>query len=349
MPAKCILTIATLGLIVSFASGGAGPVPDAEVAAMIANYRQRAASETPAPEVSEDVTDPFAGVPWLDTFDGLECPKFSVVDPSLMAQQGTWLAMGAALEDDAEAKPGASSAGDLAKKSQNPISDLISLPFQNNFNFGAGPRKDVQNVLNIQPVIPFKLNADWNLIARAIVPIISNPAPGVHTGDRTGLGDVQLAAFLSPTKSKLIWGVGPVIRVPVATDDILGSGKYSGGPTAVLLTIDGPWVAGGLVQNVWSFAGDGDRGHVNEFLLQPFLNYNLPDGWYLSTGPIITANWAADSSDRWTVPVGGGIGKVLKIGSQPINVSLKTYYNVVRPTNAGDWSIQFQLMFLFPN
>ncbi len=239
---------------------------------------------------------------------------------------------------------------DLAKKTQNPISDLISVPFQNNWNFNVGPRDKTQYVLNIQPVYPMSLNEDWNFIARTIFPVISQPqvVPG---GDReTGLGDIIFQGFFSPKESgKIIWGAGPALSLPTATDDVLGTEKWSAGPAAVALSMNGPWVYGALVQNVWSFAGDDDRGHVSQFLVQPFLNYNLPDGWYLSSAPSITANWAAhDNDDRWTVPVGGGVGKILKIGKLPLNVSLRTYYNVEEPDGGADWQLQFQVQLLFP-
>ena len=146
---------------------------------------------------------------------------------------------------------------DLAKKTQNPVADLISVPFQNNVNFGVGPDDDVQYILNIQPVIPFRLTEDWNLISRTIVPLIYQPelAPGV--GEVFGLGDIQQSLFFSPAKpGTVIWGVGPILQFPTATDDSLGQGKWGAGPTAVALTVQGPWVLGALVNNVWSFAGD---------------------------------------------------------------------------------------------
>jgi hypothetical protein len=248
--------------------------------------------------------------------------------------------------------PGLGSAQDdaeLAKKTQNPVADLISVPFQNNVNFGVGPNDDVQYILNIQPVIPFKLSEDWNLISRTIVPLIYQPelAPGV--GEVFGLGDIQQSLFLSPAKpGKLIWGVGPILQFPTATDDSLGQGKWGAGPTAVALTVHGPWVLGALVNNVWSFAGDSDRPDVNQMLIQPFVNYNLPHAWYVTTAPIITANWEADSDDRWTVPLGAGLGKIVRIGKLPVNIQGSAYYNVVRPDNAAEWQLRIQVQLLFP-
>jgi len=276
----------------------------------------------------------------------------NVADPATPAAKTT---KSAGKTEDAkgneQAKAGGEGeAGDLAKAAQNPIANMISVPLQHNFNFKTGPGDDLQNILNIQPVIPLKLTEDWNVITRTILPVIWQPelAPGV--GPESGLGDIQFSAFFSPVKPTkgVTWGVGPVLQFPSATDDLLGSGKYSAGPTAVALKMDGPWVYGALVQNLWSYAGDGDREEVNQFLIQPFLNYNLPKGWYLSTGPSITANWRAHGKDRWTVPVGGGVGKIMKIGKLPVNMSLRAYYNVMRPSDGPEWTLQYQIQFMFP-
>jgi hypothetical protein len=254
-------------------------------------------------------------------------------------------------DGDGILEPGEDPDAELVRSTQNPVSMLISVPFQSNWNFNTGPRNKTQHILNIQPVYPISLNDDWNLITRTIFPILSQPsfAPGMDR--ENGLGDIQFSAFFAPAESgKIIWGVGPSIRFPTATDDVLGSEKWSAGPSAVALTMKGPWVFGGLVQNIWSFAGDDDRSHVNQFLLQPFINYNLPDSWYINSSPVITADWAADDSDdRWTVPIGGGVGKIFTIGKLPVNCSLATYYNVETPDNGGpDWQVRFQIQFLFP-
>ena len=238
---------------------------------------------------------------------------------------------------------------DLAQAAQNPVANMISLPLQNNTNFGVGPGDDVQNVLNIQPVIPLKLSENWNLITRTIAPVIYQPEMVPGTGSEFGLGDINTTLFLSPAKpGKLIWGVGPVFSFPTATADVLGTDKWSAGASALALTIKGPWVVGGLVSNTWSFAGDDDRADVNQFLFQYFINYNMADGWYLSSAPIITANWEAESDNQWTVPFGGGFGKIFKIGKQPINAQAQAFYNVEKPENGADWSTRLQLQFLFP-
>jgi hypothetical protein len=241
------------------------------------------------------------------------------------------------------------SESDLAKETQNPVSDLISVPFESNFNFGVGPNDDLQYILYVQPVVPFRLSKDWNLITRTIIPLIDQPELGPGVGDVFGLGDIQLSQFLSPAKSgALIWGIGPIFQFPTATDDALGSDKWSAGPTAAALTIRGPWVAGALVNHLWSFAGEDDRADVNQTLIQPIVNYNLPGGWFLSSVPYITANWEKDGDDRWTVPIGIGVGKVHRFGTQPVSLQLTPYYNVVRPDDAAEWTLQFRINLLFP-
>jgi hypothetical protein len=249
---------------------------------------------------------------------------------------------------------------ELVKQTQNPIANLISVPFQNNFNFEAGPKHNHQiYFVNIQPVIPINLTDNWNLIARIITPVINLPslAPGI--GSAAGLGDINPTFFLSPAKSgDLIWGVGPTFTLPTATDKLLGKGKFSLGPAAVALTMQGHWVLGALANNQWSVAGWGG-GHVNQMLIQPFVNYNLPNNWYLVSAPIMTANWAAKGSDVWTVPLGGGIGKLFKLGQilpleghslakLPINTQIQAFGNVARPEDGAKWQLRFQFQFLFP-
>jgi hypothetical protein len=210
----------------------------------------------------------------------------------------------AALSFTSPQSSGAEEAEDLAKQTQNPVADLIRVPLQSNFHFGVGPNDGLLYILNIQPVIPFRLTNDWNLITRTIVPLISVPELGPGVGDTFGLGDIQLSLFLSPAKPHgIIWGVGPVVSFPSATDDALGTGKYSVGPTAAALAIEGPWVVGALVNNLFSVGGDSKRRDVNQMLVQPFINYNLPAGWYLTSSPMITADWKAAADQRWTVPV----------------------------------------------
>ncbi len=238
---------------------------------------------------------------------------------------------------------------ELAKQAQNPVANLISLPLQNNTNFDIGPDDETQNIFNIQPVWPFEISDSFNLITRTILPVVSQP--DIFTGGEgriNGLGDTIFTGFLSPRNSKtLIWGAGPVFLLPTATDDALGADKWGAGPSAVLVAMPGRWVIGSLFNNVWSFAGSGDRD-VNLFTWQYFVNYNMANGWYLNTAPIITANWEADSDNTWTVPFGAGIGRIFKIGRQPINALAAGYYNAVSPDSGADWQLRLQIQFLFP-
>ncbi len=237
---------------------------------------------------------------------------------------------------------------DLAQQSQNPISDLISLPVQNNLTVTSGPEDGVQNVLNIQPVIPVKVGP-LNIINRVILPLVYQPPVVAGGPDAFGLGDINYQLFFSPAKSsKFVWGLGPVVIFPTGTDTLTGQGKLSLGPTAVMLGLMGPWVGGVLINNVWSVAGDDTRLGVNQMLMQPFLNYNLPKGWYVNTSPVITANWEANSDNQWLVPVGGGFGKIQKIGSQPVNINTQFFYNALRPQGFGEFTWRLSLAFLFP-
>ncbi len=237
---------------------------------------------------------------------------------------------------------------ELAKKTQNPVADLISIPFQSNFNFGVGSKDEMVYILNVQPVIPIKLTEDWNLITRTIMPIVNQPSLFPHMDSAFGLGDINPTLFLSPAKpGALIWGVGPTFTLPTATDSKLGSGKWSAGPAAVALTMQGPWVIGALANQQWSFAGWGDKD-VSQMLVQPFVNYNIGQGWYLTSAPIITADWEADSGDKWTVPVGAGVGRLFKVGKLPVNMQVQAFSNVVKPDFGPDWQLRFQLQFLLP-
>ena len=237
---------------------------------------------------------------------------------------------------------------DLAKASQNPVSSLISVPFENNTTFDVGPQDTVQNALLIKPVIPMKLNDSWSWINRALVPIVYLGERFEGSGDKFGSGDWTYQGFLTPARSgKLIWGIGPSLQVPSGAQEF-STKKWSLGPNVVVLTMPGHWVIGALASNVWSVAGHDDRPDVNAFTVQPFVNYNMAKGWYLSTGPVITADWKADSDQRWTVPVGGVVGRVFKIGKQPVSAKLGGYYNAVKPDSAGDWTLQAGITLLFP-
>ena len=238
----------------------------------------------------------------------------------------------------------------LAKETQNPVANLISVPFQNNFNFGAGTDDKMVWIMNVQPVIPIPLNEKWNLITRTIVPIVNQPslAPGMDAA--FGMGDINPSVFLSPAADEgFIWGVGVTTTLPTATVSELGSGQWSMGPTAVGLWMKGHWVVGTLMNQQWSMVGWSNRAY-NAMLIQPFINYNLSDGWYLSSAPIITGDFSASGGNHWTLPVGAGVGKLWRIGKVglPLNTQIVPYYNAVTPDFGPDWQLRFQFQFLFP-
>lgn len=243
----------------------------------------------------------------------------------------------------------AESVEELARKAQNPIANLISLPFQNNTNFGVGPLDRTQNVLNIQPVIPVSLSDDLLLITRTIVPIIYQPEPPTGGGGTFGLGDMNPQFYFSPkTSSNITWGVGPTFLLPTATSQVLGQGKWGIGPAAVIVVTTKQFVFGAVANNIWSVAGDSDRPDVSQLTFQPFINYNMKDGWYLVSAPILTANWEASGGNQWTVPLGGGFGRVFAIGEQKVNAQLQAFWNVVKPDAGPDWTLRGQFQLLFP-
>lgn len=219
------------------------------------------------------------------------------------------------------------SAGDYARAAQNPLANIISVPFQNNTNFGFGPNNDrTQNILNIQPVLPF---FDGKLITRTIIPLLWQPNLTQETGSPMGLSDIVFTAFYSPKTKGFIVGFGPVLVLPTGSPSF-GTEKWSAGPSMVMLKMHNKWVFGFLVNNFWSFAGNNDRNEVNSFLLQYFINYNLSGGRFFSTAPIITANWLAPEGQKWEVPVGLAFGQLIMLGGKlPLNLSVGYYYNVV--------------------
>jgi len=243
------------------------------------------------------------------------------------------------------------SAEELAKLAQNPVGNLISVPFQNNTNLNFGPEKGTQNILNIQPVIPIEITKDWNIITRTIVPVIHMPALAPDVGSKDGIGDTVFTAFLSPANpGHWIWGAGPVVQIPTNSSSELGNRNWGLGPSVVVLHLDhgSPWVYGVLVNNIWSLTSSQQGGAYNNGLIQPFVNYNFPEGFYLTSAPIMTVDWKAESSQQWTVPIGGGVGKIFHLGKLPVNTQLSAYYNVVRPDYQANWQIRAQVQFMFP-
>ena len=238
---------------------------------------------------------------------------------------------------------------ELAKKSQNPIENMVTVPLNSNFNFGYGAGNNTQYILDIKPVIPFSLTSSWNLITRTIIPVYHQPDQSGN-GYINGVGDINPTFFLTPAApGKVLWGAGPVFMLPTATNNQLGQGKYSVGPSVVILVMPGNWVTGFLANNLWSVGGESDKPSVNQMSFQYFINYNFSHGWFVSASPTITADWMQDNSNRWTVPFGLGFGRVFYIGSQSVSASVQAYDNVVTPKQGGpSWQLELNISLLFP-
>ena len=244
----------------------------------------------------------------------------------------------------------AQDAADLAKKLAYPVAALISVPFQFNYDSDIGPADQGSRLtVNVQPVIPFSLNDDWNLISRTILPIVSQEDIFPGSGDQSGLGDIVQSVFFSPkapTGSGWIWGVGPAFLLPTATDDLLGADKWGAGPTAVALKQDGPWTYGALGNHIWSFAGDSDRNDVNSTFIQPFVSYTTPAAWTFSANAEATYDW---KSEQWNIPVALQLSKVTRIGKQLISLQGGPRY-YLESTDSGPegWAVRFAVTLLFP-
>jgi hypothetical protein len=235
----------------------------------------------------------------------------------------------------------------LAKEQQNPISSMATIPWQMNFNSGGGLGDGTFFLLNLQPVMPFKVSDRWNMIVRTVVPFVSMPGP--ETTRYTGIGDIQEQIYLTPSKGgSFTWGAGPVVSMPTATTAAMQTGSWAAGPTFVALVMPGPWVVGAVVNNVWTFADAGSATKMNQFLFQPFVNFNFGKGWAISTVPVITANWDAESGQKWTIPVGAGIGRTLVFSGRPLTLAMHYYHNVVHPDAAAANQVRFMVVMLFP-
>ena len=236
---------------------------------------------------------------------------------------------------------------ELAKASQNPIANLTSFPLQFNFNSAGGLDTKTQLLMNVQPVLPLTLDKRWLLISRTIVPYVNIPMPD---GTReTGIADIQEQLYFTRRESgKFTWGVGPIFSVPTATNDIARTGQWALGPTAVGLVMYQRWVVGLLANNLWRIGGVNNGPPINALTMQPFINFNIPQGWAIVTSPLITADWSAPDGQRWTVPVGLGLSKVTTIGRQPASFAMQYYHNVEHPHAGAANQFRFVFTLLYP-
>jgi len=248
--------------------------------------------------------------------------------------------------------PAAGDASALAEKLQNPIADLISVPFQSNTNFNVGPNKGTQEILNIQPVIPIPLNQDWHLITRTILPLVWSPSyQPAASAPPFGLAPTSFSAFLSPTKefNKWTFGVGMIAQLPTITNKYLGSNVWGLGPALVAVRVAHPWVYGMLVNTVFSLGGAAGRAGTSYIFttINPFINYNFDGGWFVGASLITTASWDTDG-EKWMLPVGAQAGRLIKIGGKlPVNLLVGAYYNALRPAGSGTWQLRTQVTFVF--
>ena len=248
------------------------------------------------------------------------------------------------------AATGGRSAKELAKELSNPVAALISVPFQLNYDRGIGPTENgTRWLLNIQPVVPVTLNADWNLISRTIVPVVWQDEVVPGAGSQFGLGDVVQSLFFSPTapaSGGLIWGAGPVLLLPTGTDGLLSGRKWGAGPTGVVLKQEGSWTYGALANHLWSVAGSDARPNVNATYLQPFVSYTTPEAWTFAFNTESTYDW---QNRQWTVPLNATVSKVTRIGEQMISFGGGVRYWAEGSDAApSGWGARLFVTLLFP-
>ena len=264
---------------------------------------------------------------------------------------GVLLLIGAARAADTKPPAGGEdSASALAKQTQNPVANLVSVPFQNNLSFGAGSKDNQDNlvwVLNVQPVIPFHLNQDWLLVTRTIIPFISQEAVAAGERDLTGLGDINQSFFFSPAQLVGGWtmGAGPVFQYPTATRSELGTGKWGAGPTFAMLQQNEHWTFGVLANQIWSFAGDRHREVVNTALVDPFISYTGSNNFTVELDGGSTYDW---KQRQWAVPLTAGVSQLVTIGKQSVSFGLDERWYAQHAPGAPAWGIVFTVTFLFP-
>jgi hypothetical protein len=306
------------------------------VAASIAGAQdlaRRAEISPPAAVVSDPLTAPPVPLPALDA--GIALGRPMPANFGLLRGQDEAPKAAAPAGDDAE----------LSKKLSNPVADLISVPIQFNYNEGFGPDDGGQVLVNIQPVIPFSISENWNLITRTILPVIwqGSTAPGVD--DEFGIGDTTQSFFFSPKRGDLVWGVGPAFLWPTGTPSELSSRKWGVGPTAVVLKQSHGWTFGALANHIWSYAGEEDMPEVNQTFLQPFVSYTWPTATSITLNTESTYDW---TDEEWTVPINLMAGQIVRLGRLPVQFQIGGRYYAESPPDGPEWGLRFAIVFLFP-
>lgn len=243
-------------------------------------------------------------------------------------------------------------AASLAQQLSNPVSSLVSVPLQYNWDQQVGIDDDTRTTVLFQPVVPVTLSDDWNLIMRWIMPYVSQPRLAVGSGPSSGLSDITASFFLSPQEpGAFIWGIGPVFQLPMNNDPLLGTGKWSLGPTGVILKQSGGFTYGMLANHLWSVAGDdftggATRSDVNATFLQPFISYTTAGATTVSLNVEAAANWEAD--DEWTVPLNFIVTKLTKFGPLPFSVGGGVGVFLAAPDDQPDWRLRIVTTVLLP-
>ena len=278
--------------------------------------------------------------------------KIAKVGCALAAALISYQALVAPSATAATASAGTEAGGDeadeLAKQLSNPVSSLISVPFQANEDFNIGPANGSRFTLNIQPVIPISISKDWNLILRTILPVISQCNVFGDSGTQSGLGNTTQSFFLSPKApgwGGLIWGIGPVGYYPTNTDSLLGPHKWGVGPTFVVLKQTGGWTIGLLANQIWSVAGDNNQQNISSMFLQPFLNYTTKTHTTFGLDMESTYDW---ENDQWTVPFNLTVSQILKLGKQPVSIQIGGRYYAQAPNGGPNWGLRLNFTLLFP-
>jgi hypothetical protein len=235
---------------------------------------------------------------------------------------------------------------ELAQSAHNPFEDFVKLSIQSTTGFGIGRNRDAGDSVNFQPLVPFSLNARWDLIVRPSVSLTYAPTPQ----KQFGLSDLQASFFLTPSNATtLLWGIGPILQFPTASSAELGTGRWSAGPTAALIYTEGPWFDGILTYQLMSFAGNRDRSSVNQTYIEPQVSYNFEGGWYVQCDPALTYDWTQEAANAWVIPMGVDVGKAFTLGSRGFSLQVGAYDLLKRPSGAPQWIFRINLTVLYPH